>query len=462
VSTYQLGIIFLKAGLFLESHTDYTNLAFRYFGLAAKAPYYENGQLIKFTVALRKLGVLSLKGIGTAKNPFAAFSYIQEAAEQSDEPANILLGQMYLMGLGCPVDRLRAMQIFSRYQHNIAAKLSRALLIMKENPQHAYKDFVDVIGFKCTSFDEEHWDCKSIKYEAGVRVAVWEYNGIGGTEKNPARAFRTLKILSEECGYSGAHYWLAWAYLDGVTLEKGEVLVPKDQDKAFDCFLRGAKQNKAECQYQVGLMLKEGYSKSKYTKKDAFDFFLAAANRDLPIALTQVGVYYYSGGLGTQGRDPKKAFQYFTAAAKHNDSLAIQYLADYLIKDNTNGPIEPYHIYNGLNYAAAVKKDPIAYRMLALVVNSRIDPKDTYESPDSKHQVHKDLLEIYNVAKADYINNSSTIRFQFALQCLWKAIELGDHSSGQYLCNFCPKMNDNDIIKTLEVFEKVETGVANK
>jgi TPR repeat protein len=402
-------------------------------------------------------------GIGTAKNSVAAFSYIQEAATYGDEPANIILGQMYQMGLGCAVDRVKAMQIFTQFEHNIAAKLSRGLLIMKENPQHAFIDFNDVIRYNCTPFDEEHWDCEAIKCEASVRVAVWEYNGIGGTKKNPDRAFRTLKILSEEREYSGAHYWLAWAYLEGIKLEDGSVLVAKDQDKAFACFFKGARENKAECQYQVGLMLREGYSHSKFTKKDALFFFLKAADQDLPAALTQVGVYYFSGAPGTNGRDQQKAFHYFTAAAKYNDSLAIQYLADYMIKNNDNDQINKYQIYAGLNRAAGIERDPIAYRMLALVVDSgSIKLKETYEIPQSKYEVYEDLKEIYKDAKIAAMENGSTIKFQFTLHCLWKAIELQDHSSGQYLCKFFPRMKDNDKLKTIRVFADFEKGVRDK
>ena len=67
---------------------------------AARADYYEeDGSLTKFTPALRKIGVLTLLGIGTAKNAAAAFQFIQEAAKYGDEPANILLGQMNVMRL---------------------------------------------------------------------------------------------------------------------------------------------------------------------------------------------------------------------------------------------------------------------------------------------------------------------------------------------------------------------------
>ena len=458
VSMYQIGVIFLKGG------RNYADLAFRSMAASSKAVFYENGQpATQFTTPLRKLGVLSLMGIGTAHNPAAAFSFIQKAAALGDEPANIILGQMYLMGLGCPVDLSRAMEIFDNYGDNIAAKLSRGLLIMKENPNHAYLEFQDVINHATTPFDEEHWDVLSIKQEALTRIAVWEYNGIGGTAKNPARAFQTLKRLSDELNYSGAHYWLAWAYMDGVQLEDGTVIVATDIDQGFKYFLKGAHQNRADCQYRIGKMLKEGYSNPMFQKKDAFAFFSKAADQDYAAALTMVGVYYYTGGVGTEnGRDLNKAFTYFNAAAKHNEPLAIQYLADYMIKNNSTGPIDRYHIYNELNRAAGVEGDPIAYRMLALVVDSGIDPSETYEvtgHAESNHPVYDDLLQLYIKARKE---SKTDVKFRFTLHCLWKAIQLNDHQSGNFLCKFINRMSYDDVSRTIEVFEKVEGPIPNK
>ncbi|KAL7328360.1 hypothetical protein PS15p_206640 [Mucor circinelloides] len=451
ISSYQIGIIYLKAGI------QYADIAFRY--LVASASTLHGGN--KFTPALRKLGTLSLMGIGTTKNPTTAFNLMQEAAKLGDEPANIILGQMYQKGQGCVADLFRAMQIFKHYPDNIAAKLSRGLLVMKDNPHHAYREFASIITHQPTAFDLENWNVQSIKNEASVRIAVWEYNGIGGTTKDPERAFHTLKKLSDDCNYSGAHFWLANAYLDGVKLDDGTVIVPQNQDLAFRCFLRGAHQNQPKCQYYAGLMLKDGYSCQEYNKSHALAFFMDAANQNHDMALTQVGAYYFTGSIGTHGRDLDKAFRYFSAAAKQNNALAIQYLADYMIKNNASGPINHDQIYRELNRSAGAEQDPIAYRMLALVVvNSSIHPSETYE--DKKHPVYDDLAHIYNNAKIDAMMSQTDLKFKFALHLLWRAIELNDHASGQYLCNFYSRMNDEDVIKTIELFEKVEMGVPNK
>lgn len=455
VGHHQVGVILLKAG------SMYATEAVDHFTKAAKANYIQDGTVTKYTPSLRILGTLSRLGIGMTANPSIAFSLIQQAAKLGDEPANIILGQFYQDGIGCPVDLTKAMEIYNNYPDNIAAKLSRGLLLTEKNPEQAYRDFVDVIRFKPTPFDENHWNISSIKNEAAVRIALWEYNGICGTEKNPERAFHTLKRLSDDCNYSGAHYWLGLAYLEGVHREDGSVLVPKDQkDLAFACFLKGASQNKASCQFRVGKMLKEGYSSTAYTKQDAFSFYLQAANQNYLPALTYVGACYYTGTQGGN-RDLTKAFRYFTAAAKFNDPLAIQYLADYIVKNNANGDyIDTQHVYMQLNHAAGKNQDPIAYRMLALLVHSGIDPSSTYENPTSP--VFPSLHQIYKDAKVESMMNGQNLKLRFALHCLWKAIELNDHSSGQRLLDFYDQMTQDDKTKTIETFEKVESGVPNK
>ncbi|KAG2201669.1 hypothetical protein INT47_003895 [Mucor saturninus] len=458
ISCYQMSVIYLKAG------PNFAATAFRYMGAAAKATFYENGQRgSRFTTPLRQLGVLSLMGIGTPRNPVEAYSFIQEAAEMGDIPARVILGQMYWMGLGVSPNLSEAMNIFASLPDNIAAKLSRGLLIRKENPSHAYLEFQRVIHHHCTAFDEEHWNVAAIKNEARVRVAVWEYNGIGGAQKNPKRAFYTLKKLADEFQYSGAYYWIAWAYMDGVRLEDGTEFVPIDKNQAFAYFLKGADENKADCQYYVGKMLREGHQHTGLGRENAFKFFSDAAEKDYAPALTMVGVYYFTNGPGTGGRDHEKAFFYFSAAARHNESLAIQYLADYIIKNIHNNSIDHYHIYSQLNRSAGLEKDPIAYRMLALVVNSGIDPRGTYEKNSQlNHVVYDDLLHIYKEARSEATASNTDVKFRFTLHCLWRAIKLNDHQSGHYLCDFISKMNDDDISHSIDIFENAEGPIANK
>jgi TPR repeat protein len=365
-----------------------------------------------------------------------------------------MLAQFYHLGIGCTVDLSKAMAIYQNYPDNIAAQLSRGLLLKSKNPALAYRDFERVASFVPTEFDKTHWRVSVIQQEAAVQMAVWELQGLGQVPRNPTKSFTTLKKLSEEQNYSGAHYWLGCAYVEGIKQLDGTWLIKPDTSQAFCCFLRG--EQKGECQYLAGKILKEGFQHGEYSKKDAFGFFLKAAELGYYPAYTQVGVYYYSGGVGTDGQDKNRAFQYFAAAAKFNDTLAIQYLADYIIHDNAHG-VDTQHVYEQLSYAAGVENDVVVYRMLALVVHhSGVDLCRTYEGGNQA------LLPLYQQAKQEAMSTNQDIRFRFALHCLWKAIELNDYGAGQYLNQFYPSMTRDDQIKTIELFQKIESGVPNK
>lgn len=428
---------------------------------AAETTYYTNDGK-RFTTPLRKVGVLYLKGIGTSRNYLAAFKYIFQAAELRDEPANIILAQLYSNGQGVQASLSLAMAIYHNYDDNIAATLSRGLIMMNTNPTKAYHEFQKVVKHETTPFDEEHWDVASIKYEARVRIAVWEYNGIGGAERNPARAFRTLKKLSDESNYSGAHYWLAWAYMEGVKLEDGTVIVSIDKDQAFAYFLKGALQDVHECQYRVGLMLREGFQHPKYKPKDALAFFYEAARKENVDALTMVGVYYFTGSLGTEnGRDYEKAFGFFSAAARQNDPIAIRYLADYIITNRSSHSIDHRHVFTELNRQAGTHKNPSSFRMLALVADKSMDPREFYETTRSD-QLDSYMLRLYSQAKQESIQTQTELKFRFTLLCLWQAIKLNDHQSGHLLCTFIPKMSEEDVSKSIDIFEQKEISVASK
>ncbi|CEG75762.1 hypothetical protein RMATCC62417_10754 [Rhizopus microsporus] len=449
LTKYVIGIIHLKAG--------YEDAAFQYIAEAANFTQTDDrGLPIKNTLALRKLGLFFLLGIGTPKKPDVAFQYIKKAADYGDEVANIILGQMLILGLGGTINLMEAAQIFEKYKDSIAAKLSRGLLFMKINPEIAYQEFVSVMNFNPTPYDEKNWNITSIRCEATVRIAIWTFNGIGGAEKNPQYAVQLLQKLSDQYNYPEAHYWLAWAYYEGVLAHDDSTIATKDVNKAFHYFLKGAQMNNVKSLYKVGLMLRDGeVTHPQFQRQDAFQFFFKAAGLNHVEAQTQVGVYYFHG-LTPVTRNPETAFEYFSLAARHNNTEAILYLADYFVKSSTlHSSINVKQLYNELNRSAS-SQNPAAYRMLALVINKLTDPSESYEpilrSSASNHQA---LWSMYKMAKEESYSNTD-VKTRFALHCLWKALELTDHKSGRFICTFIPKMTANDVSRTIEIFQQSE------
>ncbi|KAG1248835.1 hypothetical protein G6F68_013629 [Rhizopus microsporus] len=100
--------------------------------------------------------------------------------------------------------------------------------------------------------------------------------------------------------------------------------------------------------------------------------------------------------------------------------------------------------------------------MLGLVVNKDIDLSSTYVPILRKlgKDNHRELWGIYQESKNESSNKD--INSRFALRCLWKALELGDHMSGRYICKQLPKMTEEDIAKTIDIFEKAEGSVPER
>ncbi|KAI7899783.1 uncharacterized protein BX663DRAFT_520409 [Cokeromyces recurvatus] len=400
VAQYQRGIIYLQTNQF--------KLAIDAFTISNSYP-----------PSLRKLGVLKLLGIGCQRDASIALQLLTQAAKLGDAASKILLGQMYQTGTGVQRDLSRAMQFFSG--DSIAARLSRALLIANENPSHAYHEFQHILS---VTDDKE-----DIHHECQLRIALWQYNGIEGViERNPQESFETMSYLSNIVHYPAAHYWFAW------------FLIIDQPEKAFEVFMKGARHERPECEYCVGLMLQ-----IRDDHPSAFEFFVRAANHGFPLAMTQVGVYYYVGRHVPKNLDI--AFQWFSKAAKLQEPMAIQYMADYLIKGRELENKE--EIMREL-WKTANEDDPISYRMLALVTQSGL------KLPRGDGA----LGDLYDEIYRQEVNDDSS--FQFSLHCLWKAILLNDHASGRYLCESYSRMNQDNILKTIQIFEQVESRVPNK
>ncbi|KAI9268738.1 hypothetical protein BY458DRAFT_511394 [Sporodiniella umbellata] len=445
LSQYVMGIIYLKAG-------DKAN-AFQSIAKASESSLEANPAIVR--LALRKRGVLTLLGVGVTKDPCLAFRWLEASSQAGDETASIILGQMYMMGLGCCVDRAQAAGLFERYKNNMAAKLSLGLLMMKFNPDYAYQEFLSVIQLDCTSQDEQNWNISSIKCEAAVYLAIWTFNGIGGAPRNPSEAMTLLHTLADQRHYPGAYYWIGSAYLEGFQSKEPTGSVSKDHVKAFQYFLKGCKQGNVRCLHQAGLMLQNGFHKHPdYQAHDAFRFFSQAAQLHHVVSQTQVGIYYFNG-LAPVQRDLDKAFEYFSLAAKHNDTEAILYLADYLIQ-LTSHPVSVSQVYQELNRAASALH-PVAYRMLAMVIDRDQDITKVYV-PILENSTDKTLWTLYKTCCLE----SDQPQLQFSLQCLWKALALGDHKAGQHLSKFLVKMTEDDIKKTLLVFSQSEGLIPEK
>ncbi|KAI8988783.1 hypothetical protein BDB01DRAFT_719115 [Pilobolus umbonatus] len=449
ITNYVMGIIHLKGG------PKYAEDAFRYIQRSASIIYTNNGTESKSLIALRKLGIFYLNGIGTKVDPDKAFDCICEAANYEDEESKIILAQLYLQGTGCQPNREVALNILNTCKYSIAAKLSRGLLIKSINQVEALKEFNAVLNYEIMSNQPYHWNTQLIKQEAFLQISLLTYDGLGGLSQDRELAYRNLKELSDEHNYNEAHYHLGMIHLKGISNSKNTVVLPPNKDEAFRYFLKGADAGKINCFYRIGQMLQNGYYNTHFKKEMAFKYFEKAASQGHTPSQTQMGIYYFHGNFPVK-KDLELAFHYFSSAAKKNDTFAYLYLADYLIhKRYSLGELNTNQILKEVcdiatSESSNVKEKSAAYRLLALIIENGIPPEYIF-----KFNRHNDLVSLYEDAKRQ-ANDSYSVKFRFSLNCLWKAVELSDHLSGNYLCDFYIKMTKDDRIQTLNILKKYE------
>lgn len=117
-------------------------------------------------------------------------------------------------------------------------------------------------------------------------------------------------------------------YSFGMALLKGDGL-PKDAEKALDCFTRAGEQGHLESQYTAGMLLLGSVPEDEEAKKWAAHFLSKAAAQDDVRAIYQVGMLFFDG-IGVE-RDPGKAASWISAAAGKGHMKAQSQMGNLLL-----------------------------------------------------------------------------------------------------------------------------------
>ncbi|KAI8886756.1 HCP-like protein [Backusella circina FSU 941] len=446
ISYYCISTIYLTVGYDME--------AFKYMELAAQSNY---------TKAKRKLGLFFLLGIGIPQNdPKAAFYHIEEASRYGDPVAEIILGQFYMEGTGCVVDFTKALQILKTRDH-IAAKLALAKLLLDKNQAFALKKFEEIIEETEPSNSEllkinEFWNTRMIRNEARLRVALCTLEGTEEKVQNPRYAISELHDLADRENYHVAQYRLAIIYSDNVT-HNCTIIQRRNEEKAILYYLKGADGGNRDSSFKIASMLHSGKTFMGLEKEDAWRYFMCAAQQNHVRAQAFVGVYCYAGLQPSKKCDYAEAFKWLNKAAKKGDETAIFYLANYLLKDNSFS-VDPAMIFTNL-FNSAANNISTAYFMLGLIAMREVDFMKSWKSQLSSNQQYQEIIELYNAAQNKQTDKQS-VSFRFGLECLWKAILLNDHRSGDSICKYVQNMSPYDLEYTNECFKRVEGSVVNR
>lgn len=371
-----------------------------------------------------QLALHHYKGVGTAKDSNLGRIWMREAAGQGHVKAQFYLAKAYLMGIDIEKDlpeglqwlMLAAEQNYPAAQYELAISYlqgtwttkdkEQAIIWLKKAAQHGHVEAqYDIARY---SFEGRHieknlteavtWYTKAAEQNhrlAQNYLALLYYSG-KGVEKDIAHAIKWY-IRAAEQGHPGAQYSLANLYFNKGDLENFRAAF-KWFTRAADqghieaiCLLKGQKPssteipsnykeiawdfltwlkliaspesfNKYSAKYALGQFYSEGEEGDEETFKQAFSWFLKAAEEGFAPAQYEVATFYYYGCYSIK-ENLQTAVLWFAQAAKQGHvlaqfELAWCYLYGQGIKANLN---EAFVLFS----KAAAQDDARSQHMLA-------------------------------------------------------------------------------------------------
>lgn len=143
-------------------------------------------------------------------------------------------------------------------------------------------------------------------------IGIWYKDGIG-TKQNYIAALEWYRKAAAQ-GFGAAYSNIAWMYTHG----KG---VDKDEKKAFDNYLSGAKCNHPHCQMQLGYCYFHGMGVEP-DQTQAFFWYNKSAEQDYAPAFNSLAICFYKG-YGVE-KSLERTIYFLTKAAKADDITAIK------------------------------------------------------------------------------------------------------------------------------------------
>lgn len=286
-----------------------------------------------FIAAQYEIAERYLFGIGTEKNPQAAFQWFMKITKRKAKTeketvaietylpkTKFMLGKCYEEGIGTAKNPKEAFKFYletaqSDFEETIAE-------ILKDASYKTALFYFDGTGTNQDRNEAKQWYEKSAEYghiTAKKMLEHWEeYNAIPDkyeslawhkklAKQGNAEAQNILGTISEK------QYW---------TSHKKNKKAAKE---AFQWYEKSALQGNAEGEYNLAKCYYEGLGIEK-NEDHAFSYFTKSAEQNFPEALREVGSCYYIG-IGTM-KNNTKAVEYYTKAAELGDIKAQIFLDD--------------------------------------------------------------------------------------------------------------------------------------
>jgi TPR repeat protein len=259
------------------------------------------------------------------------------------DEAALVLGQMYLYGLGTARDVDKAVFWLKKVAETPVPVYSSALIF---DPAHPY------------AIDTR---TRAIMALGGL------YMTGQGVAKNPSEA-RKWFMRADESGYVPATYDVGRMYLSGYGGEKSA-------SKAAGYFDRAGKAGFAPAQYALGQIYYDGADGVAQDKTKAGAWLLLAAKAGYPDALYAVGRMYELGEGGAKA-DLPKALTYYKEAAVKGQVDAELTLATYLYTGEGGAPKDLVTARKLFEAAAEAGDQDAMFNLGVMMTNGEGGPRD--------------------------------------------------------------------------------------
>lgn len=265
----------------------------------------------------------------SVKNEEKAFNYALKAAEMGDENAYNLLGTMYEMGCGVKQDFENAIKYYK--------------LAAENGIEIAYLNIGAFYQFGCGVPKDERKAVEYYQYGANTGN-MYCLNALGmcykdgiGVRQDYKKAFE-LFLDAAYAGNYASEFNTALAYDEGQGIQM-------DKNEAKKWFLLSASHGFSKAMVALGVYAEKGIPDRTPDLKEAFEWYLKAAEvGDHPFAAWVVGNCYSQGLMGVE-IDLCTAFKWYLLAAElgqptAQNNVAVEYVKGVIVDLDYNVAVE--------------------------------------------------------------------------------------------------------------------------
>ncbi|MBR2844837.1 MAG: SEL1-like repeat protein [Solobacterium sp.] len=329
----------------------------------------------------KRLAAVNYAGVcvvdGKEANLQTALSYYQEADEQGDLLAPVMLGKMYCNGIGVPQDFVTARQYLQKGADN---GIPQALIMLGD----------------------------------------LYFEGLGGPADHAA-----AEKYYEEAGYGGEREGLRLLRLGIIRNEAG------DPERGLQYFRQAADAGDTYALVEMAAMYRDGYGVSvDYAR--SIDLLNEAVEKGDLNAAVDLGMMYMNGA-GVQ-QDLRTAYELFTRAAEENNPYGLNnlgYMYDYglYVQKDERQAIELYQRAFDMGFSAAANRIGVLYMGTDQTARNVQEAVEWFEKGAEAGSIDaaKNLGRVY-------FNGDGVPRDVFkAIRCFERAADLGDTGAMQDL-----------------------------